>query len=199
MKKRLLSILLIISVTVSLLACGTSDAPVEETDEADVIEVDENLITMEISIPAEYLEEGITQEQIDEEVGDAGFISGTLNEDGSATYVMTKGAHKKFMKEMAKEYSVSLDALVGSEDYPKFTAIEYNDDFTNFTITTTSTELDFGESFSVLLFFMYGAIYNNFNGTPVENIHVDYVNADSGEIISSSDSINMDSETDVTE
>lgn len=34
--------------------------------------------------------------------------------------------------------------------------------------------------------------YHIFNGTTVDNIHVDYVNADSGEIISSADSKDME-------
>lgn len=38
---------------------------------------------------------------------------------------------------------------------------------------------------------MYGGMYNVFNGTTVDNVHVDFVNADTGEIISSSDSKDM--------
>ena len=48
------------------------------------------------------------------------------------------------------------------------------------------------ESFSTMAFYMYGGMYNIFNGTEVDNIHVDFVNADSGEIISSSDSKNLE-------
>ena len=35
---------------------------------------------------------------------------------------------------------------------------------------------------------LYGGMYNIFNGTPVDNVHVDFINADSGEIINSADS-----------
>ena len=64
-------------------------------------------------------------------------------------------------------------------------------DFTSFTVTTTSTELSINESFSVMAFYMYGGMYNTFNGAPVDNAHVDFVNAESGEIINSSDSKDM--------
>ena len=35
---------------------------------------------------------------------------------------------------------------------------------------------------------MMAGVYNTFNGTPVDNVHIDFVNADTGEVISSSDS-----------
>ena len=194
MKKRLVSILLILSLSLSLVACGDSEEPAEEAtqteetaEENESVEVDENLLTMEITMPAEYMED-TTQEDLDEAVKEYGFISATLIDDGSATYVMTKGKHKEFMKELADEYSAAFEEMVGSEDYPNITSIEANDDFTSFTVTTKSTELDFAESFSVLAFYIYGGMYNQFNGTPVDNVHVDFVNADSGEIISSADS-----------
>lgn len=203
MKKRLLSLLLALSLACSLTACGgsekTSDSDSKESEASDsAIEVDENLLTMEITIPAEYMTD-TTQEDLDATAKESGFKSATKNEDGSVTYVMTKAKHKEFMEEMTAEYKQTLDEMIGSEEYPKFTAIEVNDDFTAFTITTESEELDFNESFSVLAFYMYGALYNNFNGTPVDNVHVDFVNADTGEIISSSDSKDLAESTEATE
>ena len=38
---------------------------------------------------------------------------------------------------------------------------------------------------------MYGGLFNSFNGTPVDNIHVDFINAESGEIIESADSSDL--------
>ena len=96
MKKRLVSILLIFSLSLSLVSCGGSEEPTEEatqaeetTEENESVEVDENLLTMEITMPAEYMED-TTQEDLDEAVKEYGFISATLNDDGSSTYVMTK-------------------------------------------------------------------------------------------------------------
>ncbi|MCR5720030.1 MAG: hypothetical protein K6F84_05645, partial [Lachnospiraceae bacterium] len=86
----------------------------------------------------------------------------------------------------------SLADMVESEDYPNITAVTANDDFTSFTITTKNKEPDLSESFAVIGLYMYGGMYAVFNGEPADNIHVDYVNADSGEIISSSNSKDMD-------
>ena len=216
MKKKL--ILLLLSTTLVLSACGSSasaeetpsseavpetiveesvieEATTETSDLSEIeaigdVEVDEGLFEVELLIPADFVGEK-TQEELDAIAAESGYKSITLNEDGSATYVMTKKQHKEMMDEMSVSLNESLAELIGSENYPNFTDIKANDDFTEFTITTKSVELDLNESFSVLAFYMYGGMYNAFNGTAVDNIHVEFINADSGEVISSADSENM--------
>lgn len=158
-----------------------------ELDDIGDIAVEENLFDVELTIPATYME-GQTQEDLNIISEASGYKSITLNADGSATYVMTKEQHKIMMDEMADSINSSLNEMF---DYPSFTEIKANDTFTEFTITTTSTELDMTESLSVMLFYMYGGMYNIFNGTEANNISVTFVNADTGEIISVSNSSDM--------
>lgn len=195
MKKRILAIFMIATLALPLSACGGNKEKDTGSDSSETkneqIEVDENLFTMELTIPADFVGE-TTQEELNQTAEQEGIKSITLNEDGSATYVMTKKKHKEMMKKIKEGIDKELNALVGSEDYPNFTKVEANKDYTLFTITTTSTELDFAESFSVLNFYLQGGLYNAFNGTPVDNIHVDFINADSGEVIESSDSSDME-------
>lgn len=211
MKKKILALILAGMLSISATACSSSETPEtdetaetteeteEETTEEDSeaaleaisdVEVEENLFTVELTIPAEYMEDA-TQEELDALAEENGYKSITLNEDGSATYIMTKKQHKEMMEGLSAQLNQALADMVGSDDYPNFTNVEVNSDFTEFTITTTSTELDLNESFSVLTFYMTGGMYHVFNGTTVDNIHVDYVNADSGEIISSGDSSDL--------
>ena len=129
-----------------------------------------------------------TQEELEAQTIASHVHSVTLNEDGSATYVMSKAQHAELMKEVATSINQSLSEMVGSEDYPNITSIVANDDFTVFTITTTSTELTMQESFSTLGYYLLGGMYNTFAGNESVNIHVDFINADSGEVISSADS-----------
>ncbi|KAB1438380.1 hypothetical protein [Candidatus Galacturonibacter soehngenii] len=154
------------------------------------VEVDKRLLTIEIVIPAEYME-GTSQEDLDTSSLESGFISATLNADGSATYVMTKDTHNKYMEELKTQLTSEINEMVGSTDYPNISSIEINDDYTEFNITTTSTELSMSESFSVIAFFMYGGMYNMFNGTKTDNITVNFINADSGELINTSNSANL--------
>ena len=210
MKKKIVTILLISSL--ALTACGSnnqvqsSSAPSTQTaEEADTqgtendiselnaigdIDVDKNLFDVTITVPADLVGD-TTQEELDAKAADSDIHSITLNDDGSATYVMSKSQHKKMMQELADNINSTLADMVGSEDYPNFTDIKANSDFTNFTVTTTSTELDLTDSISIMGFYMYGGMYAIFNGSDVGNIHVDFVNADSGEIINSADSSDM--------
>ena len=64
----------------------------------------------------------------------------------------------------------------------------------DFTIKTKSKELDINESFSVMAFYMYGGMYNLYSGEEIDNVHVKFVNSDSGETISESNSKDAESE-----
>lgn len=212
MKKKMLALLFVTLLSVSIVACGSknsSDEKITETAEKTSdqketnensqidteletlgeVEVEKELFDVILTIPAEYIGE-TTQEELDAAGAEAGYTV-VLNEDGSATYTMTKSQHKELLAGISESINKSLEEMIGSEDYPSFTDIAANEDYTTFTITTTSTELDMNESFSVMLFYTYGGMYNIFTGNTVDNIHVDFVNADSGEVISSADSSDM--------
>lgn len=154
------------------------------------IDVDKNLFDVTITVPKDFIGE-TTQEELDAKAKEKGFKSATLNSDGSVTYVMTKAQHKEMLEEISTNINNSLAELVESDSTPNITDIKANDNFTSFTITTKNEEPDLAESFTVLSLYMYGGMYAIFSGDEVDNIHVDYVNATSGEIISSADSKDM--------
>ena len=210
MKKKIVTVLL--AATMLLSSCGSNAVSSENTAQDSSVEttstesstgdlsqledlgnvtVDEGLFDVEMTIPASYVGE-TTQEELDNTAKEYGYKSITLNDDGSATYIMTKKQHEEMMAEMRSNITESLNEMVGSEDYPNFTDITANDDFTSFTVTTKSTELDMNESFSVIGFYMYGGMYGIFNGTTVDNVSVTFVNADTGEVISKSNSSDME-------
>lgn len=171
----------------------TTDDNIEESNDLESLgdlEVDKGLFNVEITIPADFVGE-TTQAELDAIATEHGYKSIVLNSDGSATYTMTKEQHKILMDGIVESINTSLSEMIGSADYPNFTAITANDDFTHFEVTTKSTELDFTESFSVVAFYLYGGMYHAFNGSTVDNIHVDFINADSGQIIESADSANI--------
>ena len=211
--KRVLALLTALVMGLSLAACtGAPSAPTSsaapssaasgaasedaassstgDLNDLDGLEVDKNLFDVEITLPADLVGE-TTQEELEAQSIASGVYSVTLNEDGSATYVMSKAQHAQLLKDMADSIHQSFAEMVGSEDYPNVTDISANDDFTVFTVTTTSTELTLQESFSVIGFYLYGGLYGAFAGEEPANIHVDFVNADTGDIISSADSSDM--------
>ena len=151
------------------------------------VEVEKTLFSVELKIPADFMG-GTTQEELDKTAKEHGYQSITLNDDGSATYIMTKAQHEELMQEMVQNINSELEKMIGSEDYPNFTEIKANDDFTSFEIKTKSKELDLNESISSLVFYTFGGMYNIFNGTKADNIHLDYINDKTDKIIESYDS-----------
>ena len=177
---------------------GTAESP--EADSSDDgmsqleaigdVDVDKGIFDVTLTIPKDFVGD-TTQEKLDESVKEKGYKSATLNSDGSVTYVMTKAQHKEMMDGITESINNSLAEMAGSEDYPNITSVTANSDFTSFTITTKNAEPDMMESMSVLALYMYGGMYAIFNGETADNIHVDFVNADSGEVISSANSEDM--------
>ena len=211
MKNRTIALTLALLLVLSLAGCGSSEPQTSATTQAATdsttstetttgfedleaigeLEVDQNLFTVEITVPADFLGEGITQESLDADVAASNYISAKLNDDGSVTYVMNKAVHDEMMVGVRDTIQQALDEMVGSEEFPSFTKVEANDDFTQFTIETTSTELGLVESFSVLGFYMFGGMYHAFNGTQVDDIAVTFINADTGDTVGEAHSSDM--------
>ena len=168
----------------------TTDDGMKQLEAIGDVDVDKGIFDVTLTIPKDFVGD-TTQEKLDESVKEKGYKSATLNADGSVTYVMTKSQHKEMMDGITESINQSLSEMVGSTEYPNITAVTANDDFTSFTITTKNAEPDMSESFAVIGLYMYGGMYAIFNGETADNIHVDFVNADSGEIISSANSEDM--------
>ncbi|MDR2024458.1 MAG: hypothetical protein LBQ71_14705 [Hungatella sp.] len=197
-KLNLLTASIIFSTLILLTSCGkntNSASAISETisTETSIKESNTNAETknnldaignadVELNIPAKFIGEQ-AQDDLNELCKEKGYKSITLNDDGSATYILTKKQHKKMMNELKDNINSSISEMIGSEDFPNFTDITYNENFTEFEISTKSTELNMADRFSILGFYMYGGMYNIFNGTAADNISVKFVNADSGEEI----------------
>ena len=197
--KRILSLLIVLSMIFSLSACGsgkgtdivdTADGyKVEDANGSkEVVDVDKGLFDVTLTIPVEFVDKEKTQLDYDSTVEKEGYKSITMNEDGSLTYVMTKVQHKDLMNKTTEGFQSDLDKMAGSEDYPNIVSIKPNEDFTKFEIVTKNEELDISESFSVLLFYMMSGMYNILNDTEVNNCEVVFINEASGEIISTGNS-----------
>ena len=153
------------------------------------VEVDKGLFNVTLTIPKDFVGE-TTQEKIDSSVAEKGYKSGTLNEDGSVTYVMSKSQHEELVSAIKESIDEGLAEMVGSESTPNITEIKANDNYTKFTVVTKNAEPDLGEAFAVLQLYMYGGMYGIFAGEPTDNVEVEFVNADTGEVIDSANSAN---------
>ena len=80
MKKKI--VILLLSAMLVLSSCG-SNSPQQDAD-------------LQLDIPAEFVGEQ-TQEDLNKIAEEYGIKSITLNDDGSATYVMTSKQHEEFL------------------------------------------------------------------------------------------------------
>ncbi len=196
--KRIISFALSTVICLSLVGCGGSSNDTQQnieedskSEETQSIEVDEGLLNVEITVPPDFLEEGTTQETLDETAKEEGIKSITLNDDGSATYIMSKSKHDEMMAGIRESIDESMAEMIDPETYPTFVEVTSNDDYTHFTVKLSSNEVGLSESISVLGFYMLGGLYNAFNGTPVDDVTVSFVNADTGDIIQEAHSSEM--------
>lgn len=151
------------------------------------VDVDKNLFDVTLTVPKDFIGE-MTQEELDKTAAEKGYKLATLNDDGSVTYVMTKVQHKELLDAVSQKIDESMAEMIGAEQTPNITDVKANSDYTKFTITTKSTELGMGESFSVLAFYTYGGMYGVFSGESPDNVQVEFINADTGEVISTANS-----------
>lgn len=168
-------------------ATNEVDNAISEIESIGDVEVDKNLFDVTLTIPKDFVGD-ITQEELDKATQEKGYKSATLNDDGSVTYVMTKEQHKELLSAISISIDQGLADMISSEEYPEITDISANEDYTSFTVTTNNTELSLAESFSVITFYMYGGSYAVFSGKEVDNIHIEFVNANTGETINTADS-----------
>lgn len=200
--KKIAAFLLVGCMGLNLCACGgkastsqntsavaTEDDLQSEMDELSAIgevEVNNGILTVSLVVPKDFVGD-VTQEELDQGAGDS-YVSAKLNDDGSVTYKMTKAQHKQMLLEMVGNIDSSLQDMIDDDNYT-FTDIKHNDDYTQFDVTLSGTELGLGDAFSTLAFYMYGGMYGIFSGHKAESVIVNFYDP-SGNIIQTSDSAN---------
>ena len=174
-------IALLLSASLLLVGCaqGTDPTSDPESTASDQIEVDEGVLTVDITLPASFVSMGgetMTQETIDKVVATEGYLSGKLNEDGSVTYTMSKLKHSEMIDEARKGFDESIKESLA--DYPNVTAVTRNEDFTEIRIETT--ENDFSLGFLGLGLSFQAYFWHILNGTEFK-LDVITVDATTGE------------------
>ena len=160
----------------------------EELSAIGDVEVENGILTVSITIPAELVGE-ITQEELNEGKG-TNYVSAVINDDGSVTYKMTKAQHKEMLASLVKGFDDGIQEMVDDNENYSIASVTYNEDFTVFDVTMDGNELGLGDSFSVMAFYMYGGMYGIFTGKRPEHVVVNFYDPE-GNLIESGDSANF--------
>ncbi|MBP3951138.1 hypothetical protein [Bacillus suaedae] len=202
--KYLFYFLLISLVSVSLVACGAEEEtgtsasagennqedeireettePEEVVEEEGDIEVDKNLLSVEITMPATMFEEEDVESSIAE--AEAEGITVTPNDDGSYTYKMSKGTHADMMEEMKTSMTQSIENLKTSGEYPSIVDVVANGSFSEFKVVVNREEFENSFDGFAVLGVVFGALYYQlFDGVNPDDykVIINYEDAATGE------------------
>lgn len=179
---------LLLTIVILLLATGCGSSQTENTsgnNNSDAMEVDENLLTVDITLPASFFENQ-SEEEIKEKALENGCTDCVINDDGSVVYTMTKKAHKEMLKKISDEFDKSVSNLVeGDDKVGSFVSIDHNDNFSEFDVYVDSTKYTSLDNMYVLGFYITGAYYQALSGVDIEkiDIQVDFIDNQTKEVI----------------
>ena len=162
-------------------AGGSTSAPAGEKEKDSVT----------IVIPTVY-EDVETQQEADEIRDRNGYESAVLEEDGSLVIVMSRSQFDEMIREFKENVDKGISEIINAGGNSSIEKIEYNDDYSVFTVTVSDEELGIIERQAADELIMYGTLYHVYTGNDVDQIRVDYVSAGSGEIIETADSGDLD-------
>lgn len=165
---------------------SASEDAFEKMEALGNVEVENGILTVKITLPAEYVGPDVTQEKLDEEAGED-YQSAILNSDGTVTYKMTKKQHQDMLSSLKENIDSSIKKMVDDNENYAIESIDYNDTFTEFNLHMESNTVGLGDSYAVITFYMAGGIYGIFSGEQPDNIVVNYYDPD-GNLIQSGNS-----------
>ncbi len=199
MKKRILALLLVASMAVTMIGCGSKGSEGEAKggnkteDNGGAVSAEKNLFDVKVTLPASFFE-GEDMSNIETEAKAKGIHEVEINEDGSVIYTMDKKTHKELLSSVKQGVDEGIkETLEDKEKFPSFTEITYNDDLTEFNVMVDSSSYGGFQSFVALTYYMSGNMYQAMNGQAADKIKtiVNFKDKDSGEIIESADSSEM--------
>ncbi|GAA0492741.1 hypothetical protein GCM10008986_18900 [Salinibacillus aidingensis] len=143
----------------------------KSTNEEGKVDVDKNLLSVEVTLPASMFENQDPEEVIASAEEDG--IKVTENDDGSYTYKMSKAKHKEMMAEMGTEVKNTVDEMVSSGDYTSIKDITYNNDFSEFTMVVEREAYENSmDAFAAMGLGMSGMMYQLFDGADPDEYSV---------------------------
>lgn len=202
--KRILQILLLLCIILSLFsACSNgSDVPAtmtpevevvqpaetvlpteSATTEAQIIEVDEGLIFVDITLPSWFLEgEDMSTFDPTAYAKENEFKKAVLNDDGSLTVTLSKAKHRELVEETAASLETSFAEYVEGADTPYIRSITHSDDFKEVTISVV--RVDYENTFDITPFNIGIGVmmYQSIAGTDFHT-EISVVDVDTGDVI----------------
>ncbi len=162
-------------------SAGGQAEELEDLEDLGDVEVDRNLLSVDITIPANFFEGQDPQDVIDS-AEQQGIGETTINPDGSVTYRMSRAQHRELMDELRVSVTEGLDEMVA--DSASIQAIDHDDELTEFhLIVDRPAYEDSLDSIAIFGIAIGAGYYQLFAGTDPDSyrVVVNTVDADTDE------------------
>ena len=169
--KRLIAMILSLSMILSLAACGGG-----KNDQ------------VEITLPASFFEdEDMSDFDAAAYAAENGFIDAKLNEDGSISIKMSKDKHEEMVADMAKTLETNFSDMIGSDEMPFIKDIRHSDSFDSVSLVVDKDTYDtygFVAMFIPLTIYVQTSMYQILAGEETR-CEISFVDAATNETIES--------------
>ena len=167
----------------------TAEAGQTGKEQAQTDPADQNTDAEESAAWADTSAESVTtQEEAEKIRQENGYESAVLNEDGSLTIVMSREQYDEMLEKFKKSVDDGIAEIIGTVEDSTIEKIEYNEDYSIFTVTVSSDEIGFAERQAADELVMYGTLYHIYTGNDATHIQVDYVASGTSEVLETADS-----------
>ncbi len=178
-------------VTGDSVTTDSSEQDDPNSDDSDGIEVDKNLLSVEVTLPASLVSLGTetppTEDELKQAIAEDGSnMKVRLNDDGSATYKMSKREHKRILEEQRRSTVELIDDGI-AEESGIYKSVTFSDDLREFDVTVDREALENSMSFFGLTLVMSGSMYQAFAGQAEQYVIIRYMDESTGEIFSTYD------------
>lgn len=155
------------ALCVMLAGCATENSGNVTSDQDEYSAVEKATITTRtVTFPAALFEDE-SSEDVQSSLQEKGCTDIIANDDGSYTATMSIDAYNSFVDSWHQNVMDAFDGMPNSEDWPTITAIDYDDQFFNVTLTISSSEIGLNEAFAPLQVGVIACMYQQFAGQPV--------------------------------
>jgi len=158
------------------------------------IEVDRGLLSVEVTLPADFISVGSetppTEEELKEAIAEDGSnMEVTLNDDGSATYRMSRGEYNRILDDLRASVDESVQEVI-DEEPNIYESVTYSNDLKEFDVVVDREAYESSMSFLSLTLLFQGAFYQAFAGVPENErfVIIRTTDAATGEVFDTYDS-----------
>lgn len=195
--KRITSIIMAVSLSLTLAACASSAEPSSATSsitDKPIASVEKSDETVTITYPS-YMIPGANSDSSDDEkiaaaenfcksiLESEGTLEAKANDDGSATVTMTGEAHEQLLSNFKASIDSQMESFFSDGSASEYSDYSYNDDLTVFTVNMDATDYDSPFTTAGMLFGINAEGYQVLNAVDDPHVVINYVNKKSGDTL----------------